>query len=547
MIISELFALLGLDLDAQSFAKGQLAVEGIKLAVRGFVDLVGSAARAIPNMVEETAHAADHLDELSQSTGVNAQALQELGYAAGFSSIGTEELAQSLGFMAKNAQAALDGNEQTAEAFGKLGVSARDLRDSSPDELLMQIADAFSAMPEGMAKTALAMDLFGRSGKQLIPFLNEGADGIGKLRREANDLGVVLDETTVKAGAGLEDAMDRVKASLTGLKYEVIGPLIPDIKSMAEQFLGWVRANHELIKQRLEKVLDAVRIVGGALLKTVLALNRAVGWAIDHWKLLAIIIGSYLVADLVVASGGFAGLATSALFAGGAMVVAAYDAAAAWLAATWPVIAIAALLALVVLIAEDIYVALTGGESLIGNLMEKWAEWLDHWLNDNSADTPWWLLAIKGFIYEITHLDEVWDEAVAYWRDVFKKFFDWVDQKAHELNNAINPFAIDDNSSSGVRGATVDDPEFAAKLRAAHAIATENPATVASRFGGGASPEAAAAASAGGARPGNVISNTIHVEAKTKADAEEIGKHLEGVLEDWWDGKMGAALAAHGG
>ena len=46
--------------------------------------------------------------------------------------------------------------------------------------VMMQVADAFKKMPDGAEKAGLAMKLFGKSGADLIPLLNEGADGLTK-------------------------------------------------------------------------------------------------------------------------------------------------------------------------------------------------------------------------------------------------------------------------------------------------------------------------------------------------------------------------------
>ena len=149
MVISEIFTRLGLDLDAASFARGQLAVEGIKLGLASIVGVAERVTRALVGTVEKTLEHADAIDEASQSAGISTDALQELAYAASFSAIGMEGLTQTLGIFSKNAQAAQGGSKDMAAAFAKVGVSAADIKNKTPDELLMQLADQFAAMPAG--------------------------------------------------------------------------------------------------------------------------------------------------------------------------------------------------------------------------------------------------------------------------------------------------------------------------------------------------------------------------------------------------------------
>lgn len=58
--------------------------------------------------------------------------------------------------------------------------------------VLLDIADKFKSMPDGVDKTALSMKLFGRAGKELIGFLDQGSAGIETLMKRADALGITL-------------------------------------------------------------------------------------------------------------------------------------------------------------------------------------------------------------------------------------------------------------------------------------------------------------------------------------------------------------------
>ena len=65
-------------------------------------------------------------------------------------------------------------------AFKALGIDVRDasgnIRDTNA--VFLDIADRFGRMQDGATKSALAMQVFGKSGAELIPLLNSGRDGL---------------------------------------------------------------------------------------------------------------------------------------------------------------------------------------------------------------------------------------------------------------------------------------------------------------------------------------------------------------------------------
>ncbi len=69
--------------------------------------------------------------------------------------------------------------------------------------MFADVAEALSRMPEGAEKTALAIAVFGRSGANLMPFLNSGRDGLAEMGAEAERLGLDHVGDRRQAGRGL--------------------------------------------------------------------------------------------------------------------------------------------------------------------------------------------------------------------------------------------------------------------------------------------------------------------------------------------------------
>lgn len=156
------------------------------------------------------------MNDLSQRLGIAVRDLGTWSLAAAQSGtsmaaigVGVKSLS---GFMARH-----------SEELQKAGITATDANGA-----MIQLADLFAAMPDGIEKTALATKLFGRSGAELIPLLNGGSVELEKVKNKAADYAAQLEEL-----APLADEFNDLLAELelqsetTGLAFakELIGPL----------------------------------------------------------------------------------------------------------------------------------------------------------------------------------------------------------------------------------------------------------------------------------------------------------------------------------
>ena len=134
----------------------------------------------------------------------------------------------------KNAADALENNSKgIGTALQKLGISATDSlgRIKPIDSLMLDIADRFSKMPDGAQKTALAMDLFGKSGANLIPMLNQGRAGLEKYQ-------ATISTDMARAADQFNDTLNRVGVSLAGPFNQAITALLPFITQLAQGIAG---------------------------------------------------------------------------------------------------------------------------------------------------------------------------------------------------------------------------------------------------------------------------------------------------------------------
>jgi hypothetical protein len=144
-----------------------------------------------------------------------------------------------------------------------MGVSWKDAagKMKGTDQLLLDMAERFSTMPDGIEKTAMATKVFGKAGMDLIPFLNQGKDGIKELMDEAEKLGIVLDAKTAAASEALNDNLTRLETSTRGLMVQAIAPLIPFLSAMSDEMVK-TRKEGEGASRWSQLLTNALRIVG---------------------------------------------------------------------------------------------------------------------------------------------------------------------------------------------------------------------------------------------------------------------------------------------
>lgn len=198
--------------------------------------LAAFSARAMIQFGARVLKTQDDLAKLSQSAGVSVETLSRMGFAAEQSGTDLKTLETSLARLSKTAVTAIEGGNEAAEAFEALGIEAEnaDGKLKATDQLLLEIADSFSKHADGAAKSAIAQALFGRSGAALIPFLNQGAEGIEKLAKQADRLGITIGTDAAKAAERFNDSLSTLGAITRGVVGRALQELTPIMAKFIE-------------------------------------------------------------------------------------------------------------------------------------------------------------------------------------------------------------------------------------------------------------------------------------------------------------------------
>ena len=224
----------------QRTVREQLA--GVKESLKSMKEMVEAMGIALlaEHLVEAARSAAefgDRIEHAAQKTGMSAQSLQGLGFAARMSDVDFRSLSIGLTHLSRAMLQTQQGSLQSASAFRSVGLSARQLRSMSLDEVLAKVADRFHATRDGATKTALAMQLFGRSGAELIPLLDRGSEGIDALKAKAKQLGIVMSDEAVRQSAEFADRLKEISAQGQAVTRNLMGELMPAMNRIVDAFL----------------------------------------------------------------------------------------------------------------------------------------------------------------------------------------------------------------------------------------------------------------------------------------------------------------------
>lgn len=518
MTFAELVAKMTLKADKPSFSAADKLLENVKRALIGIVAF--KTIKWFGSLIDDTAELAGRLVETSEKTGVLIETLQELEFAGKLSGLGAEGLSTGLKFLAKNMDGAIHGSKESKKLFKEMGIAVEDASGHvrNTDEVLGDIAEVFSKIPNGALKSAGAMKIFGRSGVEMIPFLNEGRSGISKLREEFKELGGGLSGDDARSLEEWGDKVDKVKTAAAAFRNTLVSALIPTLQRVADKSIEWIKANRELIASKIRgwvvsmvgffhklwpvlvRIAGISRKVGEILLrvfKLVWPVAEKVGTIIGKVteKIVSLLENSENL-SLVLTT-----LATTFLVVKGVAIATAVASAAAGVAAAAPFVALIAIIAGVNWAIRDLWKWVNGGESTLKKL--------DQWLT------------------------RTFDESIAWWKQQFAEFFQWVIDGIKQIPHNIKE-ALKDVIGFG------DGPnKFLDRARA-----------ISPRGEGGAPVVAGSVARTPLVAGGGAVevqapqfSAQIHVHTSPGANAGGIGTEVRKAVQSLWDSNMRRAGA----
>lgn len=234
--------------------------------IGGIVTSVAAVTAAIAALAVKTVDYMGDIDDNAQRVGMSTEAYQKWAYAmqlAGGDASTLQIVMRELTMFTNELSA---GQGDALLTLQKLGVGYEDFMALPVDQQLQAIIEGLQGMEDQTDKTTLAQEIFGnRAYQQLMPILNQEKGYVDDLFESMEDLGLVIGDDVVKAGAALGDKLDQLKLTFKTVGASIMSDLFPQIELVVEGLTGMATGAEDAGDKFVEGIVGIVDKLTSAL------------------------------------------------------------------------------------------------------------------------------------------------------------------------------------------------------------------------------------------------------------------------------------------
>jgi len=193
--------------------------------------------------------------------------MQVVGISSDDAAMALARMAKSVNAAAKAQDEAADSGKVSDDVFTKFGISVRDNTGAFlPYETILQnVRDAHNSLSSGVEKTAMEMEIFGRSGYRMNAMLSQTKEQVAEIKQLMKDLG--LTDINSEQLVEYEHQINKAHMALTSMASSLTEGSIPAVTEMIGQLVEmakWLNANKEGISGVIEatgKFLSSIEVL----------------------------------------------------------------------------------------------------------------------------------------------------------------------------------------------------------------------------------------------------------------------------------------------
>ena len=194
--------------------------------------------RGIKNTVVELGNMADRLLDLEQITGISTDRLQEYEQVARVAGVNSETLANAVQGLTQRMARGQTESSPLNLALKQLGINARtasgEMRNGA--DITEDAIDKLAKMENITERNVLGAMLFTGAWKDLAPVLALGADGIEAARKQAHELGLVMDKEALESANNFRIELETLQRQLKQVGNNIGLFLIPVLNNLFRGF-----------------------------------------------------------------------------------------------------------------------------------------------------------------------------------------------------------------------------------------------------------------------------------------------------------------------
>jgi hypothetical protein len=262
----------GLQSTSKSLGKFHAAFKNAagKIAKAGALALA-AAGVAMVAIIKKTADEIDKISKEARKLDITTEMLTGLGHAAKLSGLDSEKLGKSLIKMTKAVSEANEGLSTQKKAFEGLGISITDLRDMDAGAQFLAIADGLQGVENHSDKVRIAMDIFGRTGGDMLITMEQGAEGIRRAMKEAEHLGITFKNEQGAMVEEANDAMTKLQAIAKGAFNQITIAVAPFVTKWADSLTDMSLSGESMsdrVAGAMRSIISALGMVSEKVIQT---------------------------------------------------------------------------------------------------------------------------------------------------------------------------------------------------------------------------------------------------------------------------------------
>lgn len=259
---------------------GTLIAPGIGTAIGG---AIGGGAGGFFDDATKSIREMAFKGRQADALGVSSDQFEGLGLAYKKAGLSADAVGPSFIRLGKNiTDAAQGGSAKATAAFANIGVSANELAGLPLDQSFLKIADAISQLGSPAQQADAAIAVFGKSGGELLPVLQQGSAGLQEFIDKQKALGTVVDEKDMAAVQQAAKAIPKITAAMDGLWNRIVVAVAPVIEVVGNGLTKALEAVQPVLRW-IGEASKAFFAVWGVLLDEVISLIKDVAGGIGKW------------------------------------------------------------------------------------------------------------------------------------------------------------------------------------------------------------------------------------------------------------------------
>lgn len=451
MVVRELLTKLGFEADQSKIDKFENSVGNLTKGLALLVTGATAAATAAFGFASSAARQSEEIERSAKLASTGVEEFQKLAYASEAFGIEQDKLADILkdtndkigDFFQTGAGPLADFFEFIAP---KIGVTAEQFKNLSGADALQLYVSSLEKANLSQAEMTFYMEAIASDSTLLLPLLEKNGEAYKILAKEAEEYGYVLSKETIEQNRKLRLELWSLSKMIDSLYTNIGNRFIPLFSDLIKRFKEFIKENRELIQSKLNEFFEGAIWVSTQFINVLSTLSGWInnitqtlgGWA-NVFKIIGVAIGTLLASRFI----GWAIKAYAAVRSLNSVLVLL---TAGIVAARIAAIALTGwfflLKTAIVLLIEDMYQWVNGNESVVGDLIATWFEFVTKfkgYLSDSVESVKEKLGQIKGFFVDtFTQIKE-------FVTNIFKNIWDGITNGVSGAFDKIKSYIPDIN------------------------------------------------------------------------------------------------------